>query len=411
MVFAPTSIGVPVKAATLPSIKRRVKNAVASSPRSTSQPLSKASLQKAFVYMLACVSVFYFLLIFVFFFQRYDLRVYRDRGDFNHSIRSNTAEAWKHQMEKLAREQDEEQQRLRDRLVPVQSHSSDHHDLEQPDIEEMIRPEEIRKRKDGTSKQTNDQSQHRAMTAFASSNLDNLLDAGSLKEVTIAAVSSCSSSLHESLEMQTLEDPFLPKLHRVVQSPDASYIQIAAENPIPCGNDTDPTIMKKMHLQAALFQPVSVKRIEKDGETKYQVISDKDDISDIAQTRFLCRFEPSGQETLSSFSQQEDTKEISASANLFFQCPIPQDLIQSFKKHMEDQSEQLDFTLTLVPFRTPPSAQSPEDAMPPCYLKPENESSNVRRQSKDEAEYLPKIASAGRWENIPICLSSPATST
>ncbi|CAJ1966852.1 unnamed protein product [Cylindrotheca closterium] len=394
----------------MPSIKRRGKSSGVSSPSATSasQRLSQASLQKAFFSMLACVSVFYFLLIFFFFFQRHDLRVYRDRGDFNHSIRSHTAEAWKHHLEKLSREQDERQQRLREQTVPVQSHHTDHKDLEEPDIEEMIRPEEIRGRKDGVSKNTSDKKSEHALTVFASSNLDSLLDAGSLKEMNFPTVSSCSS-LYESLETQSLDDPFLPKLHRVVPSSDASYIYIAAQHSIPCGNETDSTIIKKMHLQAALFQPISVKRIERDGETKYQVISDKNDTSDAVQTRFLCRFEPSGDETLSNFSQQDDTKETSASdANLFFHCPVPSDLIQNIKQQMEDHSEQLDITLTLVPFRTPPSAQSPEDAMPPCYLKPENMSSHLRRQSKGEAEYLPKIANAARWENIPICLSSAA---
>lgn len=389
----------------MPSIKRKLNGAAVSSPRSN-QRLSQASLQKAFFSMLACVSILYFLLIFLFF-RRHDLKIYRDRGGFNHSIRSNTAEAWKQHLEKLAREQDE-RQRLREQVVPVQSHSSDHKDLEQPDIEEMIRPELIRERKDGTnmSKSTSIQSKP-AMTAFVSSKIfDNSLDAGSLTEIGFPTISSCSN-FRESVENKVLEDPFLPKLISVVALSDGSHIQIAAQNSIQCRNETDASTIKRMHLQAALFQPVSVKRTEIDGETKYQVISNQDENQNVVSTRFLCRFEPTGQETLSSFSQQNDTNEISESdANLFFQCPVPNDLIPSLKQKIKDHSEQPDFTLTLVPFRTPPYAQSQEDAMPPCYLKPENEdSSKLRRQLKSEADFLPKISDAARWENVPICLS------
>lgn len=310
-------------------------------------------------------------------------------------------------MEKLAREQ-EERQRLREQDIPVQSHGSDHKDLEEPDIEEMIRPEEIRQRKDSTrlSKNSSNQSQQHAMTAFASSNFDNLLDAGSLTEIGFPMISSCSNL---SLGQQGLGDPFLPKLISVVAAADGSSIKIAAQNSIQCHNETDALIIKKMHLQAALFQPVSVKRTEMEGETKYQMVSTSDNDGDVVQTRFLCRFEPTGQETLSTFSQQDDTN--SSDANLFFQCPVPSELIPSLQQKIQDgQSEQPDFTLTLVPFRTPPTVQSPEDAMPPCYLKPENEDSNMlRRQLKSEPDFLPKIADAVRWENVPICLSVSKT--
>jgi hypothetical protein len=418
MAYAIASSGLPAKVSALPGIKRRVNGAVAASPTArNSKRLSPSALQTIFVSMLAFVSLLYFLLVF-FFFRRHDLKSYGNDSDWGPSLRKN-ADVMQHHLENLAQQKAKIEERIN--LAPLKNKPiSRLKDLEDTDIHEMIRPDEIRMKKDqinAAKAHDTQNNQHRILTAYIEPiNYDDLekeplpirnATSANLKAITYPKVNSCQS-LKETWGANDFEDPFLPRIQNVFPMDDGQHIQIEAQNSLPCRNDTAPDdtmTSKKLQLQAALFQPVSIKKIESNKQSRYQLLSDTE--KDGAMTRFICRFEPSGQETLSLFNSQNEIpskNKIEKESNLLFQCPVPQNLVDTVRDGTSVMLDQPSLFLTLVPIRTPPCMDASTKILPPCYLSPEKFLFQFS-SSLGDAHILPKVEDSGRWENIPVCLS------
>eukprot|EP00980_Cylindrotheca_fusiformis_P000717 scaffold168_cov124-Cylindrotheca_fusiformis.AAC.17 len=415
MAYAMASVGLPAKVSALPAIKRRANSAalVADTAR-TSKRLSPSTLRAIFVAMLAAIALLYFLLVF-FFFRRQDLQSYAKDSDWGPTLRSKS-DIWQDHLDKLAQEK-AKIDAIVDRPPARDGPVSKLKDLEDTDIHEMIRPEEIRrKRNHGSLDQTTDtqNNQQRLLTAYMEQvnmydfegdplPIRRVSSSALIKTVTSSAAQSCQS-LKDSLDDSDVDDPFLPRLQSVFPTDDGLHIQIEAQNSLPCRNNTtadDLTLLKKMMLQAALFQPVPVIKSENGQEIRYQLSGTTDTAQRGSMTRFICRFEPSGQETLSRFDSQNSKDEIEL--KLRFQCPVPQSLVDAVRDGTSVIMDQPSLFLTLVPIRTPPRMDATTKSLPPCYLNAENLTTKFS-SSVGEAHLLPKIEDSGRWENIPICL-------
>jgi hypothetical protein len=248
-------------------------------------------------------------------------------------------------------------------------------------------------------------------------------------------------------------DPFLPWIHDVFPTADGKFIQFIAQNKRRCQTGSthhDEIILKKMQPQASLFQHVAVKRISSAGEhdntntnsnsnsnsntnsntntntntTRYRLASHQDADPDGMVTRFICRFQPSGEETLSvsnvnyewaSFRKKhkhmftppgQDNKFLHTT-QLIFKCPVPlglQAVIRSGASVVEDYAS---LFVDVVPIRTPPRYGPPNAFLPPYYeefqLQSPVEDVFDARQEWGDHHVLPLIQDSGRWENIPIC--------
>jgi hypothetical protein len=251
-----------------------------------------------------------------------------------------------------------------------------------------------------------------------------------LKVVQYPQLSSCSR-LPEQWPVDNFpeDDPFLPWIHDVFPTSDGKFIQFVAQNRRRCdtGAKSDDDRKKIMHRQPqlALFQHVPVKRI--DGG-RYRLAAHQQADADGMETRFICRFKPSMDETLSvhnlnydyvSFRKNHkqtftklgkwDVKALHTS-QLVFQCPVPEHLQQQVR----DGSSVIDDFATLfvdvIPIRTPPRYGPPDAFLPPRYAESINKTAEFKPDDEwGENHILPKIDDSGRWENIPICKPSLMT--
>lgn len=236
-------------------------------------------------------------------------------------------------------------------------------------------------------------------------------------------------------EPPTVEDPFLPWIHDVFPSEDGKFIQFVAQNRRRCHSGKDHKELKKFQQpNIALFQHIPVKRVDGEltpqGETRYRLASHEDADPDGMETRFICRFKPSGQETLSVFDFDYDyhtyRKSYSSTfteegfdnhmiwtSQLLFKCPVPPDLVEQVKSGESVINDYATLFVDLVPIRTPPRYGKPTQFRQPRYRN------DPMPDKPDEVEFdadvewgkehvLPRLQDSGRWENVPICKPSLA---
>jgi hypothetical protein len=255
-----------------------------------------------------------------------------------------------------------------------------------------------------------------------------------LKKSSFPQLNTCSK-LPEQWPVDDVfpsRDPFLPWIHDVFPTQDGKHIQFVAQNKRRCKTGTTAEefeILRHMAPQVALFQHVAIQRLNKtttdtDASTRYRLASHEEADEDGMVTRFICRFQPSGQETLSVFNvnyewasfrkmqkkmfheEGRDNKQIHTS-QLMFQCPVPKNLIQVVQTGASVVNDYATLFVDLIPIRTPPRYGPPNAFLPPHY-----EEFRLPLLSQDrfdpslewgEHHVLPKIENSGRWENIPIC--------
>jgi len=264
-----------------------------------------------------------------------------------------------------------------------------------------------------------------------------------LEEISFTKVNSCKS-LPERWPADEYpdQDTFLPWIHDVFPTDDGQFIQVVAENRRRCHTgttDKELEILFKTQPSAALFQHVPVKRIHEEGqqEPRYRLSSHEEADPDGVATRFICRFKPSMEETLSVFNFDYDwaahRKKQKATfkfedggiksvhtAQLLFKCPVPESLQEKIRTGETIVDDFATIFLDLIPIRTPPRYGYPNQFLQPRYK--ESMTPNEEHQFKPETEWgsehiLPKVEDSGRWENIPICettsqkfFGEPATS-
>lgn len=229
-------------------------------------------------------------------------------------------------------------------------------------------------------------------------------------------------------------DPFLPWIHDVFPTDDGKFIQFVAQNKRRCHTgttDDETAILKHMQPQVTLFQSVAVKRIMEgeDGmSTRYRLSSHEEADEDGMETRFICRFKPSMQETLSTFNvnyeyasfrkgqkkmftvEGYDIKDIHTS-QLIFQCPVPPNLQEKIKSGETVVNDKASLFVDVIPIRTPPRYGRPGRFFPPRYKEFELSGDGKFDVSTEwgTGHVLPLVENSGRWENIPICKPSLMT--
>jgi len=250
-----------------------------------------------------------------------------------------------------------------------------------------------------------------------------------LQQVRYPRLNSCSKLPQQWPvdDTPTDADPFLPWIHDVFPTADGKYIQFVAQNKRRCKTGKDETdILAFMNPQAALFQHVPVQRLIQDGTTtRYRLSSHEEADPDGITTRFICRFKPSMEETLSTFNFDYDwtafrkryrgtflendggIKSIHTS-QLIFQCPVPESLQETIRTGASVVNDWASLFLDLIPIRTPPRFGRTDQFFQPQY-------SEFQAQGSDAFDpvamwgnehVLPTIEDSGRWENIPICKPS-----
>jgi hypothetical protein len=259
--------------------------------------------------------------------------------------------------------------------------------------------------------------------------------ANDLEVIEYPRLTSCSR-LHEQFPIDDYpdKDPFLPWIHDVFPTHDGTFIQFVAQNKRRCHTGTTPAeseILTHMQPQVALFQHVPVKRIttsNNDGQTRYRLSSHENAEQDGMATRFICRFKPSKQETLSTFNvdydyaafrkaqkhtfTKEGRKDIKSvhTSQLLFSCPVPPNLQETIRSGESVQNDKASLFVDIIPIRTPPRYGKPNQFFPPRYAEFQDKES-IFDASKEwsDTHILPRIEDSGRWENIPICKPSLMT--
>lgn len=221
-------------------------------------------------------------------------------------------------------------------------------------------------------------------------------------------------------------DPFLPWIHDVFPTHDGKYIQFVAQNKRRCRTgttDSEKLLLAHFAPQAAIFQHVAVKRLKIDGETRYQLSNHEDADPDGLTTRFICRFKPSMEETLSTFNVDydyaayrkahrhtfsEDGHDIKSiyTSQLLFQCPVPKALQEIVRTGASVKDDFATLFVDIVPMRTPVRYGKPNKFFPPWYHDHRDLDEPFDTKLEWGNHVLPRIEDSGRWENIPICAPS-----
>lgn len=253
-----------------------------------------------------------------------------------------------------------------------------------------------------------------------------------LTRITYTRLSSCSKLTQQlpTDDPPTDKDSFLPWIHDVFPTADGKYIQFVAQNKRRCKTGSkERDIMAFMAPQAALFQHVSVRRVQVDGVTRYKLASHEDADSDGLATRFICRFKPSMQETLSeynfdydwtsvrkryrvSFAEDEGGIKQIHTTQLIFRCPVPTKLQSIIRDGSSVKDDWASLFVDLIPIRTAPRWGPPNQYLEPRYSEFEEKDPTKRFdpvKAWGKEHILPLIEDSGRWENIPICKPSLMT--
>lgn len=227
------------------------------------------------------------------------------------------------------------------------------------------------------------------------------------------------------------EDPFLPWIHDVFLSHDASKVHILAQNRRRChtgiGMEHE---MERLEPQIALFQPISLRRNTDRNKVKNYVLSNHDDAS-ISDTRFICRFKlwnryynnfvNSTEEIV--FSQypydyeyitwrkkmhgmfSNTGKDISQFwlSSLEFLCPVPREIMPYLSKSLINKDD-IDVYLDVGTIRTP-------TRKPGEWFFHKNITDRLHKyfdvyESWGRDIMIPELDKSTRWENILIKTSS-----
>jgi hypothetical protein len=235
-------------------------------------------------------------------------------------------------------------------------------------------------------------------------------------------------------------DPFLPWIHDVFPTEDGKYLQFVVQNKRRCHTgttDSEEEILEQMAPQVALFQHVALKKLNDTINTptntspRYRLSSHEDADPESIDTRFICRFKPSGDITFSEFNHDyewvafrksqkkmfsedgRDNKQIQSS-QLLFRCPIPDHLVDSVQSGSSVVDDWATLFVDLIPVRTPPRFGPPDKFLVPHYRDSLPEKRRSRYPFDPHKEWgenhiLPALEDSGRWENIPICQPSSMT--
>jgi hypothetical protein len=165
--------------------------------------------------------------------------------------------------------------------------------------------------------------------------------------------------------------------------------------------------------------PVSRVTTANSGDLRYRISSHEEADEDAVETRFICRFKPSMEETLSvhnlnydyhtmrkaykaTFTEEGFDNHMIWSSQLLFKCPVPESLQEKVRQGLTvDQNDFATEFVDLVPIRTPPRYGAPTTYLPPRRFSKENTWDPKVEWGEDHI--LPRIQDSGRWENIPIC--------
>ena len=254
-----------------------------------------------------------------------------------------------------------------------------------------------------------------------------------LQEIAFPKVNSCQR-LPERWPADEYpdQDTFLPWIHDVFPTDDGQFIQVIAENRRRCHTGTtekELEILFKTQPSVALFQHVPVKRIHLDDgekEPRYRLSSHEEADRDGITTRFICRFKPTMEETLSVFNFDYDwgahRKKQKATfkfddggiksvhtAQLIFKCPVPAGLQKKIQSGETVINDFATLFVDLIPIRTPPRYGYPNSFLQPRYnesITPNAEDRFYPEKEWGSNHVLPKVEDSGRWENIPICRPS-----
>lgn len=230
-------------------------------------------------------------------------------------------------------------------------------------------------------------------------------------------------------------DPFLPWIHDVFPTEDGKFIQFVAQNRRRCHTgktEEEQEILDHNEPQVALFQHVPLKKLEsktEEEEPRYRLASHEDADLESIDTRFICRFKPSGDITFSEFNNDyewaatqkrqdvmfsedgRDNWQIQTS-QLIFRCPVPDHLVELVRTGDSVQNDWATIFVDLIPVRTPPRYGIPDEFLVPRYATSKETPVHKRFNPHDEwgkEHILPKLDDSGRWENIPVCKPSLMT--
>jgi hypothetical protein len=255
-----------------------------------------------------------------------------------------------------------------------------------------------------------------------------------LKEVKFPRLRSCKQLPEQwPVDDYPQGDPFLPWIHDVFPSHDGQLIQFVAQNRRRCRTGTttgDRALLAHTEPQVALFQHVAVQRLNRTGSSpvRYRLVDHEHADRDGMETRFICRFQPSGEETLSVYNfnyewasyrkhirqmfheEGRDNKQIHTS-QLTFQCPVPKSLVETVRTGASVKGDYATLFVDLVPLRSPPRYGSPQAFFPPYYREFQISGNGAFNASLEwgSDHILPLVENSGRWANIPICKPSLLT--
>ncbi len=262
--------------------------------------------------------------------------------------------------------------------------------------------------------------------------------ASNLKTVTFSKVNSCRRLTEQwPVDDYPEDDPFLPWIHDVFPTHDGKFIQFIAQNKRRCRTGTtleDAKLLDHTEPQVALFQHVAVQRVNGTQDAfhpsppRYRLIDHEHADPDGMETRFICRFQPSGEETLSiynfnyewaSFRKRikqmfhpdgRDNKQIHTS-QLTFQCPVPEQLVETVRTGVSVRDDYATLFIDLIPIRTPPRYGSPSSFFPSYYQEFQATGDDAFNATSEwgTRHILPLVEDSGRWANIPICKPSLLT--
>ena len=209
-----------------------------------------------------------------------------------------------------------------------------------------------------------------------------------LKKQTYPQLKSCKNLASQwPVDNYPYEDPFLPWIHDVFPSSDGTVIHFVAQNKRRCRTGDNPKsalIKHEMQPQVSLFQHVPVQRLTKNNTTRYRLSSHEDADLDGMHTRFICRFKPSLQETLSTFrfdynyaayrkgyarpfTEEGFDNHIIWTSQLLFDCPVPKNLQEVVRNGHSVINDFATLFLDLIPIRTPPRYGLAVEFLPPKY--------------------------------------------
>eukprot|EP00980_Cylindrotheca_fusiformis_P030007 scaffold24174_cov117-Cylindrotheca_fusiformis.AAC.8 len=261
-------------------------------------------------------------------------------------------------------------------------------------------------------------------------------------------------------------DPFLPWIHDLFPTADGKRIEFIAQNKRRCRSGRAYLKdIQRLEPQVALFQPVSVERIDEakaqelapglwrnasqqpSSVPRYRLAPYEEASADGMWTRFICRFHTTDFETGEDKILDETLSEYSINyefigyrknrpqlltpkgreTNLFwtstlmFSCPVPkklQSLVSSGSTILSDGTPTL--RVDVIPIRTPPRYGSKEIYFTEDMAGPrdkwqtsgaldtfntENMTSNGFNATLrwGQNHVLPPVEASGRWANLPIC--------